>query len=135
MNEKRIYVVIPALVEVPANFQGGVKHVVQPPGRQIAQACHVVSKLRMQAMIEAKRTETGDFTLTDPITTIILQARDSKEMIHNYIALRSKKLDPVLFSDENEAAYGKIHPITALAVFATPKQVVGVLDYLPLWGS
>lgn len=140
-EEKRIYVVIPAIVEVPAgtfihhnksfvDFQGGVKHVVQPPGRQIAQACHVVSKLRF--VTSENKVEPNVF---QPVTTIILQARDSKELVHNYIALRSKKLDPVLFSDENEAAYGRFRPVTALAVFATPKQVVGILDYLPLWGS
>lgn len=137
-EEKRIYVVIPATVQVPApvgvGYSGKVMHVLQPAGRQIAQACHVVSKLRMELMVEAKRTETGDFTLTDPITTIILQARDSKELIHNYVAL-AKKLDPIAFSDENEEAYGKFRPITALAVLAKPSQVRGILDYLPLWGS
>lgn len=137
-EEKRIYVVIPALVEVPnatylhngrhfVNFQKGVQNVVQPPGRQIAQACHVVSKLRHET------DGVGD--PWNPLTTIILQARDSQELIHNFLAIRAKKLQPVIFSDENEAAYGKFQPVTALAVLAKPSQMKGVLDYLPLWGS
>lgn len=140
-EEKRIYVVIPATVEVPVatyehngkhfvNFQKGARHVVQPAGRQIAQACHVVSKLRFLA--SENKVEPTEF---QPLTTIILAARDSKEMMHGFLALQRRKLKPVLFSDENEGAYGNFKPITALAVLASSRKVRGILDYLPLWGS
>lgn len=123
-EEKRIYVVLPATVEVPAPM----KFVVQPSGRQIAQACHVVSKLRHEMNADPK-------IIFHPLTTIILAARDSKEMMHAYIALNRRKLKTVIFSDENEAAYGRFQPITALATLASPRKVAGILDYLPLWGS
>src|SRR5216684_889464 len=106
-EEKRIYVVVPAVVEVSATFNGsslvpfqtGVRNVLQPHGRQIAQACHVVSKLCF--LDSEDKVESTEF---QPVTTIILQARDTRELVHNYITLRSKKLDPVLFHDENEGA-------------------------------
>ena len=121
---KRIYVVIPATVEV-RNKQ----YVVQPPGRQIAQACHVVSKLRFEDELD-----TAEIYFV-PSTTIILAARDSEEMIHVHNLLVRKGHEPVFFSDENEAAYGNFKPITAMAVYMLPKKTVGILDYLPLWGS
>lgn len=140
-EEKRIYVILPATVQVPnetfthnektlPNFLKGVRHVLQPHGRQIAQACHVVSKLRF--IQSENKIESNEF---QPITTIILQARDSYELRHNYVYLTAKKLNPVLFQDENKEVYGDFRPTTALAVLATPAQVVGILDYLPLWGS
>jgi hypothetical protein len=122
-EEKRIYVVLPATVQVP------VRTVLQPYGRQIAQACHVVSKLRFE-----ESENKVEPTVFQPITTIILQARDSNELMHNYCQL-AKKLNPILFRDENRDVYGDFKPYTALAVLATPTQVVGILDYLPLWGS
>jgi hypothetical protein len=132
IEDKRIYIVVAGTVQVPAPRRS----VIQPPGRQIAQACHVVSKLRMKAMIEAKRTDTGDFTLTDPMTTIILQARDSSEMNHVWKLLLKKKLKPEVFFDTNAEAYGPGNGVlTGLAVFATKKQIENVLDYLPLWGA
>lgn len=130
--EKRIYVVLPATVQVPAfpGAPGKTRHVLQPHGRQIAQACHVVSKLRHSVQFDSTRKL--DF---QPVTTIILQARDSNEMMHNYVMLNKRTLFPVFFSDENRDAYGDFRPITALAVWASQKQVAGILDYLPLWGS
>jgi hypothetical protein len=131
-EEKRIYVVIPAAVQVPADI-GSVKtrYVLQPAGRQIAQACHVVSKLRN----EVWSLTDGKCPVFYPVTTIILQGRDSEELFHVLKMLHKKRLKPAFFSDENEAAYGRFKPVTALAVFATPRQVEGILDYLPLWGS
>lgn len=145
-EEKRIYVVLPATVQVPndtfihngkpfPNLQKGIRHVLQPIGRQVAQACHVVSKLRFEIVEHFLSSTEPDLVLFHPVTTIVLQARDSNEMMHNFLSLRRKKLDPILFSDENEEAYGKFQPVTALAVLAAPSKVVGVLDYLPLWGS
>jgi hypothetical protein len=67
-----------------------------------------------------------------PITTIILQARDSNEMLHVYRLLVKRKLNPVIFSDDNPE-YGPGSWPTAVAVFSTKKQVDGILDYLPLW--
>ena len=122
VDEQRIYVVIAATI------QTAQRNVVQPSGRQIAQACHVTSKLRWQAA-----TLGGSAMLKGVFTTIILQARDSAEMGHIHYLLHKKKLDPVIFSDTNPE-YGPGEWPTAVAVLATKKQTRGILDYLPMWG-
>lgn len=131
IEEKRIYVVVAGTIQVPDGK--GKKTVVQPAGRQIAQACHVVSSLR------------HEYPSKDPLnifkayTTIILQARDSAELQHVWFLLYKKKLAPVGFWDTNpEYGAGEwLTPVaaTAVAAFATKKQVVGILDYLPMWGA
>lgn len=141
-EEQKIYVVVAATVQ--PKYPGLPKrHVVQPPGRQIAQACHVVSKLRMtkdHVIVPAEMfsPEEGSQKVTmvkefEPITTIVLQARDSAELYHNFNSLQKKKLNPAWFMDTNESAYGPGDHQTSIAVLATKKQVEGILDYLPLW--
>src|SRR6266550_1791420 len=127
-EEKRIYVVVAGTIQVPVvpdSHKPPLRTVVQPMGRQMAQACHVVSKLRHGM------PGSGDFI---PVTTIILQARDSAEMFHIYGLLLKKQLGPVFFQDNNPE-YGPGDWPTALAVYAAPKKVIGTLDYLPLWGA
>ena len=120
VDEQRIYVIVASTVQA-------VRNVVQPSGRQIAQACHVTSKLRWQAA-----TLGGSAMLQGVFTTIILQARDLAEMGHIHHLLHKKKLNPVMFSDTN-SEYGPGEWPTAVAVLATKKQIRGILDYLPLW--
>lgn len=130
-EEKRIYVVIAATVQPEKG-----KNVTQPAGRQIAQACHVVSKLRFEMdkvfFGAVDSPVPGAFI---PITTIILQARDSAELVHVYSLLMNRKFPVVSFQDENQAAYGVKEPTTGIAVLAAPSKMIGILDYLPLWGS
>lgn len=127
MEEQRIYVVVAGAVKCLS------RQVVQPPGRQIAQACHVVSKLRQAEYIKGKAW----YELFMPITTIILQARDSAELRHVQTLLLSKrKLDaPTVFFDTNEPVYGPGEVMTAIAILATKKQTIGILDYLPMWDA
>lgn len=123
-NEKRIYIVVAGTVQSPT------RSIVQPPGRQIAQACHAVSKLR-----HAMLTRIHDETVVEefePITTIILHARDSWEIEHVYGLLHEAKLHPVFFHDSNPE-YGGIELCTAISVLATKHEITGILDYLPLW--
>jgi hypothetical protein len=128
MEEQRIYAVIAGTVQIPASRRS----VIQPPGRQIAQACHAVSKLRFDSCSELV-PHPGYFT---PVTTIILQARDSAELSHVQTLLLKKKLTLDVFFDTNDSAYGPdVSVATALAVFATKKQIENILDYLPLWGA
>ncbi len=128
MEEVKIYVAVAATVQVPP------RHIIQPPGRQIAQACHVVSKLRHGALkLEFDhRGHTFEISLFKPITTIILQVRDSAELWHVRNLLFRKKLNPIMFADTNPE-YGAGECPTAVAVFAAKKQITGILDYLPLW--
>ena len=130
MSEARIYAVVAGTVKVPRGV------VVQPAGRQIAQVAHVVSKLRHSWLLNANAHLIYENAFC-PVTTIVLQARDSAELKHIYDNLqRRKSLSPVYFTDTNDAVYGPgIEVKTAVAVHATQKQVLRILDYLPLWGS
>lgn len=119
MEEKRIYVVVAGTIQTP-------RTVIQPPGRQIAQACHVVSKLRIENHNGSHRFE--------PITTIILQARDSAELTHVQLLACKKKFQVVAFFDRNPE-YGDVGQKTAIAFLATQEQTHLVCDYLPLWDS
>lgn len=132
MEEKRIYVAVAATIQTPLypnTDRLGIKTTIQPAGRQIAQACHVVNELRIHV-----GHRTNNYEIFFPTTTIILRARDSKELEHISILLSKKKLYPVNFEDENPE-YGDGKYVTAIAVYASPIQVRGILDYLPLWGA
>jgi hypothetical protein len=137
IEDNRIYVVVAGTVQVPAPR----RNVVQPPGRQIAQACHVVSKLRINdsrsfILSQSDRQMAISQQLEfKPLTTIILQARDSAELRHIQSLLLRRKIHPTVFFDTNNEAYGPNSVMTALAVLATKKQIENILDYLPLWGS
>ena len=124
---ERIYVVIPEIIQITGTAEER-KDVIQPAGRQIAQACHVVSKLRHRE----KKWPRSSQKAFEPVTTIILQARDSNELYHIYSLLLAENLNPVTFEDTN-TEYGDRSWATALAVFASQEDVVGILDYLPLW--
>ena len=127
-NEKRVYVAVAGTVQSPT------KSIVQPPGRQIAQACHVVTLLRHNNMYLRVRVDGKAISnFFRPITTIILQARDSNELKHvSDLLYEKKRLYPVFFFDENPE-YGEQELCTAIAVLATKDQITGILDYLPLW--
>ena len=132
MDDQRIYVVVAKTIQVPLvpdSDAPPLRTVKQPSGRQIAQACHAANKLRWTLH---KSVGVAIFEL--PITTIILQARDSAEMGHVFGLLARRKLIPVIFSDDNPH-YGPGTWPTAIAVYATPKAVRDILGYLPLWGS
>src|SRR5258708_38321106 len=114
IEEKRIYVVVAGAFMFPAQRRS----VIQPPGRQIAQACHVVSKLRHSVQFDLTRNH--DF---NPITTIILLARDSAELRHVTFLSSKRKLHPIVFFDINTEAYGGgIEGATALEGFLNKKK-------------
>lgn len=131
MDEKRIYVAVAETIQVPVvpdSHAPPLRTVRQPAGRQIAQACHAANLLRYTL-----KKNLGE-AIFQPTTTIILQARDSAEMCHVFTLLFRKRLIPVIFSDDNPE-YGPGNWPTAIAVYASVKQVKNALDYLPLWGS
>lgn len=120
MEDKRIYAIVAATAG----------KVVQPAGRQVAQVAHVVSKLRLT---QDKRSK---FRVFDPVTTIVLQARDIPELYHIMRIAGKAGLNPAVFQDYNPKAYGtELAIFTAVAFYATPSENLGVSDYLPLWGS
>ena len=136
IEEKRIYVVVAGTVQVPVStirhegkvlpdLRKGLRTVVQPSGRQFAQGIHVGSKLRFELGIPGN----------DRITTITLSARDSAELGHIYFLLHKKHIGKTMWSDDNIDVYGPGEWPTAIAAYATKKQTIGILDYLPKWGE
>jgi len=119
---------------VPATYK-------MEPGRQIAQACHAVSALKLRYCEEQYSPGAHDLrkmviqVMENPITTIVLQARDTKEIIHIAEMCEEKGLLHFCFSDDNEAVYGTTDRIPS-AVAIGPihaNRLVGITDYLPLW--
>lgn len=157
-KDQRIYVVVADTVQnsIGLDLADGheilfrdrdSKTIVQLPGRLMAQVGHVVSLTRMMM---AKRCFMGIIggpteeayldkvwmTLSKPITTIVLAAKDSFEL-HHIHRLLEKKLNErtYAFYDENPPVYGNERKImTAIATEPIPFTATeGVLDYLPLW--
>lgn len=123
MEEKRIYVVVAETVQVED------RSIIQPCGRVAAQCAHVVSKMRL---VQAAEETVVQFT---PYTTIVLGARDSKEMGHIFHLLGRNNIRFEEFYDENGPVYGEGHDVlTALCTFPIePSKLIGLTDYLPLW--
>jgi hypothetical protein len=120
-GEKRLYVVVAGSVDTNKG------KIIQPPGRQIAQACHAVEYYRYEASKSARPYEI--------MTKIILQARDSSELDHVLYLLRKKKIETFLFHDDNPEYGVGIYPTAFCTEPVYKDQVVGILDYLPLWSG
>ena len=156
-EEKRIYVVLANTVQnplIPVSVVNAVttwksmklvptpqtKTIVQPAGRLIAQAAHVVSKVRSHMLHKQLSGHSSDRTkklfVFEPITTIVLSARDSFELNHVRFLLHKIGIRAHDFYDTNQPDYGdpESEVMTAIATEpVTPDEVVGILDYLPLW--
>jgi len=156
---KRIYCVVADTVQHPidaSTYGTGTtyrraeesRNIEQPAGRIVAQAAHAVSKARfgmlkdeiVRAHQTAQKTKSkqvwylGNEIRFWPITTIILSARDSFELLHVQGLLTTAGIKWYSFYDENAEAYGAGSVQTAFATAPVePGKTVGVLDYLPLW--
>jgi hypothetical protein len=160
---KRIYCVVADTVQHPlihGLWQGNAvinatdliergedtRTISQPAGRLVAQTAHAVSKVRHmmvkdefhQAISHAKKDEVwfhGQALMFFPITTIVLAARDSFELKHVRDLLAKADIKFAAFWDTNPDAYGDDGEVlTAVATYPVEKNdVIGVLDYLPLW--
>jgi len=99
-------------------------HIIQPSGRQIAQACHATAAMENSVLLDSSS-----------LTRIVLQARDSMELVHVHRLLSKAGVKSYRFWDTNDNAYGEGKAVlTALATEPVTKQKVqGILDYLPLW--
>lgn len=108
-------------------------------GRKAAQVGHAVSKLKltylMQHMTEMPIEQIAAQMCCFPITSIVLQARDSEELEHIFRLALMKELPAVSFTDDNDAIYGKFNnPMTAVSIGPIFKhETKDIIDYLPLW--
>ena len=137
--EKRIYVVVADVV----TGKDGVQ-VTQPLGRRVAQVAHAVSKVRffmaIDFMLGLFRKKTWKQPrplgfLFQPITTIVLSCRDSRELLHIQRLLTYNKIKFEEFLDTNQPDYGDPNLEVRTAVATHPVEiadVVGITDYLPL---
>src|SRR5271157_2126784 len=121
----------------------------QPAGRLIAQAAHVVSKVRhnmlkaeyVRAQQLAYKNNSNEVWMQfqklhfQPVTTIVLSARDSFELYHIKNLLKNAHVLYQTFFDDNDEAYGEDQKVmTAVATEPVdPLDVQGILDYLHLW--
>jgi len=146
--DKRIYCVVASTVQNPFGSKSLVT-IVQPLGRQVAQAAHVVSKVRFillrKAFIKllkgrsiAAVREAVSALLFTPVTTIILEARDSYELKHVFVLLEKNGIPVYDFFDTEQPDYGSPTDQVRTAIATEPVEpsdVMGILDYLHLWGS
>lgn len=130
-EEKRIYVVVAEQVEAYVESIGITYMVTQPAGRLAAQCAHVVSKARIREILQNKCAPDK----FEPVTTIILSARNSKELVILRALLADASIDQEQFFDTNEEAYHGADPVlTAICTHPIhPAAVDGILDHLPLW--
>jgi hypothetical protein len=141
-EEKRIYVVVGETVPGP---DGTV--VNQPCGRISAQVGHVVSKFQVERVklvikeilrfgTDSQRINNIEVYLNtpfDPVTTIVKAARDRKEVYHIIDLLNGEEKHFTCFFDDNEE-YENGTTLTAFCTgYVAPEEMVGILDYLPLW--
>jgi hypothetical protein len=118
-------------------FDGRVKI---PCGMAAAQAAHVVSKLKLK-YLDIINTNNIDIAINGlliteatPITTIVLKARDEKELRHISGLASDKDLLHTYFYDENESLYGNARVLTAVAIGPLSSgYFADTTDYLPLW--
>ena len=128
------------------------KTVVQPKGRQAAQACHVVSLMRQDILTRSGIT----FTCQRPakgkpwpelqkwyddmrakaresVTTIIFSVPDSFQLEFYQNLLEKKGINVHTFSDQNDE-YGWGHVRTAICTEPMLRdELFGITDYLSLW--
>jgi hypothetical protein len=143
-DNKRIYVVVAKTVTIPKHtvfpelteVESSVIH--QPVGRIAAQVGHVVSRMRVGLVLKNPPKQVEWYTVDDfnvPVTTIVLSARDSKEMEHIEGLLEIAGLSYTTFYDTNEPVYGKYNEVlTAICTEPVyPHEVHGITDYLPLF--
>lgn len=111
-------------------------------GRQMAQACHAVSGLKLDyisahsAGDDSKAKGIVNWLSLNPITTIVLKARDSEEIQHILYLAEEKNLLHFSFADENKEVYGtdqRILSAIAIGPLSSSLQFSGITDYLPLW--
>jgi hypothetical protein len=154
---KRIYCIVANTVQHPLekSYVAGrvllkrtekTRDICQVAGRLMAQGEHVVSKVRfcmmraeiMRATKAAKRGKVwyrgNEVFFFHPVTTINLGVRDSFELEHVRGLLNERKVPYQVFCDPNPEVYGEGKVLTAIATEpVTPDEVVGIVDYLPLW--
>jgi hypothetical protein len=132
MEEKRIYVVVAERWKKTLRNKDGSEfysiYIPHPPGRLAAQCAHVVSKMRIHRIIGSLSSPVA----FEPITTIVLSARNEEEVafLANVLGGRCET-----FYDTNNE-YGGREVLTALCTYPEEKRFFDkMLGHLPLWDA
>jgi len=128
VEDLRIFVIVPETVQV--DLEGHLETISMPSGRLMAQAAHVVSRMRVTFASTFKGV---------PITTIVYGVRNSRELAklqRELWAIESDKplLRTVAFYDKDYTFYGTGFDVLT-AVCTTPvlrEQVDDILGHLEL---
>jgi hypothetical protein len=163
VSKPRIYVIVAETVQNPLITEEFVPHhfrltttpdtktIVQPVGRIGAQIGHVVSEMRMAAMLTLvektlKKSETIEMRAglslfgalekkTLPLTTIVFSVPDSFQLEFRKRLLRKSRIQVYSFYDENPE-YGEGAVETAICTPPImPERAYEPLAYLKLWGT
>ena len=123
-QEEKIFVIVPLSVQVEAKH-GDEITIRMPVGRLAAQTAHVVSAMRL-----SEESPTGD----EPITTIVLTVRNSKELSKVLRELNYGEIAYSTFHDQDEKFYGtKDDVFTAICTWpCTKDQVDDIIGHLEL---
>lgn len=118
--EKRIYVIVPRYLDVPDTG----KIVSMSCGRLIAQACHVVSKLKLRLKLH----------WDDQHTTIVLKVNNTKELEEIADDIAHANVDWEEFRDTNMEYYGtESSLLTAVACYCSRKKGKSLFYHLDVW--
>lgn len=122
MSEPRIYAIVARTVK-PVS-----RTVIQSDGRMAAQACHA------EALFRHKSPEFPKDQAFRNIATIVLEARDEKELAHIEALCLNHDVAYASYSDENPEVYGTPNRVwTAIAVYGEPENLGWILGYIPLF--
>jgi len=120
--EKRIYVVLPSFIIAPTMFLREI--IPMSCGRCIAQACHVVSKLKLRLKLDPDEEH----------TTIILKVVDSNELEKVRDKVSHSRLPWEEFRDTNPEYYKTEKSIlTAVAVCCSRKKGKSLFHGYDAW--
>lgn len=116
---------------------GLTKHYPMEDGRLGAQVGHAVSKLKLSYLKWHDSKDSlavANWLYNNPITSIVLEARDSNELVHLCRLLDKNQVHYASFCDTNKALYGPNEVLTAVAIGPVFDWMVdGITDYLYLW--
>lgn len=134
------YKTVTIIADTVSWFDGESEHMrTMETGRAMAQAGHAISDLKLSYILEFKypNKEELEEAVRDmcnvSITSIILKARDRKELDHVYDLCVENDLHVIEFWDEDKV-YGNNKVLTAISIGPVySSKLRGITDYLPLW--
>lgn len=119
MIEKRIYVVLASTLDLPSGDKREMSC-----GRNIAQACHAVSKLKLKLGLNWQ----------DEHTTVVLKVADTKALLKVLDKIHASKVEYEVFRDTNWEVYGtEFSLLTAVVCYCSKKKGKSLFYGMDSW--